>query len=371
MEVNWNPPAECGASCNYTILYEAPALECRNVTSDELSLITDGMPMQYPITSYDYITNTSLVRTGSIDVPGFYNFTMKYANATEIGTIQTNGDAFEDYPTAVGGATCAFRNATYKVTFEFANNTRVVGTKIQNYTNYLGNQSQQCFGDIFPGTNGNHTGTIHVSQGNNTGITDCLVYTVNTRATCEAFTTAFGGNVSDFYDTSRVNALVLEQLFNITLPTWDEQLGFYQADYNASISLKVSSLSQALEDLFSNITLSIMTVRSDTTTVRVDTWDGKSVWTYDPRAPWSVYGTAIGIVFAIGIYGLYCLHSNGIEMDSSFSQFLITTRNGELDVMVGGAGGAGALREIKLLWKDGIFIIDPEHVIELERFHSK
>lgn len=375
VEVSWNPPAECGAFCAYSIEYEAPALECRDVTSAETTLLHTYKPDGNIKDSYLYKSNTSLIRTGSIDIPGFYNFTLEYRNMTTRVYFNPDSSAVaNDTNMFTGGTTCIFRNATYQANFEFVNNTRAITTTILKYRNFLGNQHQDCFGDM-PATSAalkaNNTHPTDIDDSGNIRLTDCLIYTMNTRATCEAFANAFGGEVN-FWVTlpSTINVAVVQQLFDLPLPAWNMQPTFLKAPVNYSFDLQVSNLSQALTDLFSNLTLGIMTVRSDSTTIRANTWDGQSVWTYNSRTLWLIYTPAISVVFAIGVYGLYCLHSNGMEMDSSFSHFLLTTRNEELDAMVKSASGAAALTERKLRWKDGVFVVDTESIVELERLQS-
>jgi hypothetical protein len=351
VDVNWNRPPGCGNSCKYSIEYKAPALECKDMGSDQVGpLVTlndDGSIKD----RYWYNTSTTLVPTGTVDLQKPYTLNIAYSNIT--GAVSVEPDHLTmlvgiDRPIG-SGTTCTFRNATYAADFEFANNTRVVRTKVVQYGNFLGQQSGAC--DEEEATE------FHVlrSRGSRIDLSECVTYMVNTRATCEAFANAFSGQITDLL-VPMANPLVLNELFDMKLPSWDALRGGFQVTVGASFNLKVANLSQTLMDLFSNVTLGIMTLRNDETIVIADTWSGQSVWVYNPKNLWLIYGPAILTVCLIGLYGIYCVHSNGVEMDTSFSYVLMTTRNEELDMICRTASSTEGIKEYKLKWEDGIFM---------------
>lgn len=120
VDVNWNRPPGCGNSCKYSIEYKAPALECKDMGSDQVGpLVTlndDGSIKD----RYWYNTSTTLVPTGTVDLQKPYTLNIAYSNIT--GAVSVEPDHLTmlvgiDRPIG-SGTTCTFRNATYAADFE-------------------------------------------------------------------------------------------------------------------------------------------------------------------------------------------------------------------------------------------------------------
>jgi hypothetical protein len=118
--------------------------------------------------------------------------------------------------------------------------------------------------------------------------------------------------------------------------------------------LNVPNLSQTITDLFSNLTLSLMVIRDDVAEVEVSNWDGRVVWSYDKTTLWSAYGPALFCAILIAAYAIHCVYTNGSGMDVTFSEFLLVTRNHQLDHMCQAVENNGQLKQKVLCFRDGV-----------------
>jgi hypothetical protein len=134
---------------------------------------------------------------------------------------------------------------------------------------------------------------------------------------------------------------VLASIFNIT------------ASAN-SFDLAVSNLSQTLMDLFSNLTLGLMSTRGgqDPVIANATIWDGSSVWVYTPRILWAAYLPAVILAIAVTLYGLYTIHASGIAMDDKFSTILIAILNRKLYEICKMAAAVGEVQRIRLVYQN-------------------
>jgi hypothetical protein len=124
--------------------------------------------------------------------------------------------------------------------------------------------------------------------------------------------------------------------------------------------IKEMSMGDTLEELFTNVTISIF---SDSQFLQNDTvasygpitrFSAQNAFSYEPRNLFIAYG--IGILFSmiIVIYGLLCIKSASASYANSFSTIVRTTRNPGLDAVVPNAETSGAeplsknIRKIRL-----------------------
>ncbi|KAK1256362.1 hypothetical protein MKX07_008621 [Trichoderma sp. CBMAI-0711] len=108
------------------------------------------------------------------------------------------------------------------------------------------------------------------------------------------------------------------------------------------------TMAETLEQLVSNITLSLFSnpelLRSvgNSTTGNVTIWTSLNEYSYNPRNLYIAYGTGIFVTLAVVIVGLACIGASSNAYKSSFSTILRTTRNEELDLLVPAGETSGA-----------------------------
>ena len=102
----------------------------------------------------------------------------------------------------------------------------------------------------------------------------------------------------------------------------------------------VADMRSAVEELSRNLTVSLLAspllqIASNTTT-RCQEENIRIVWEYDPKILWIPYGMAISVALGCLVIGaLAVLGNHGIIYENSFSTVLRTTRNQELDTLIG------------------------------------
>jgi hypothetical protein len=316
-EITWAIPKDCGFKCAFYFNYNAPGLECHDV-------ISGGSPDPLGII-YQAETNLSPQNVTTsphpIDADAPYALFINYTAIAE---------AFLHNSTRSlrAGTYCRFYQATYKASFELnsSNSTQRASTSIISHGDYL------SWGSTANGS---------------TSINE-LREKAASWATCYAFAVAFRGSASMGHHPSIAQTWpILTSIFSI-----DEAAG--------SFELAVSNLSQTLVDLFSNLTLSLLTTRGgqDPVIANATIWDGSSVWIYTTWILWAVYLPAVILAIAVAFYGLYTIHASGIAMDDKFSSFLLATQNAELSEMCRKAAAFDELQRLQLIYeKNGTFVV--------------
>ncbi|PTD02245.1 hypothetical protein FCULG_00012106 [Fusarium culmorum] len=108
------------------------------------------------------------------------------------------------------------------------------------------------------------------------------------------------------------------------------------------------SMSDALEDLFTNFTISLFSHprflqnSSAATNLPVTYSTAQNAFSYEPRNLLAAYGVGLLLAWAIVIVGLLCIKSASASYGSSFSTILRTTRNPDIDKIVPAAETTGA-----------------------------
>ncbi|CAG7956978.1 unnamed protein product [Penicillium salamii] len=109
-----------------------------------------------------------------------------------------------------------------------------------------------------------------------------------------------------------------------------------QIKFTASPTCRNKTLGRALEDLSRNFTYSLLSLNAANTSVPVSVNSPKNFYSYDWTNLFAAYATALVVTFVCITIGFFALCSNGVPGKTSFSNFLRTTRNQDLDVLTTG-----------------------------------
>ncbi|KAJ7442307.1 hypothetical protein FB451DRAFT_113524 [Mycena latifolia] len=90
-------------------------------------------------------------------------------------------------------------------------------------------------------------------------------------------------------------------------------------------------MSQALQDLVANATLSFIHLNTGTTTVTASIPSTENVYLYNRTTLAVTYILSFALLLIISVLGMYCLISNGEASSNDFSHLLVATRNPKLD----------------------------------------
>ncbi|KAL1616970.1 hypothetical protein SLS56_011190 [Neofusicoccum ribis] len=185
---------------------------------------------------------------------------------------------------------------------------------------------------------------------------------------------AFPGDVGRYSDTQRrpgvlptffITHLLFSELLvaNVSKNTYGSSYESYQADQPVLDSAlfacpelanitnlgngtmqpwmcRNGSVASAIEDLSRNFTYSLLTFSGwagkYNTSVRALTFEPRNFYSYD--APKLLTAYAVSIFATLGCLGVgfFALRSNGVASSASFSSFLLTTRNSDLDRLADG-----------------------------------
>jgi hypothetical protein len=316
-ELIWAIPQGCGLKCAFYFKYNAPGLECHDIIfSDDRDLpyLHAGDNIYETNTNLYAPWNTTASSNQQIALDAPYDLSINYTGVT---------NAFLPNMTFAprAGTYCRFYKATYNASFELDSNsgTRRASTSIINHGDYLSPEKTAAGATSF----------------------NDLQEWVASWAICYAFTQAFSANYtinSAEYLTRAQPLLASIFSINITASTY-------------SFDLTVSNLSQTLVNLFSNLTLGLISTRGgqDPVIANATIWDGSSVWNYTPGILLIAYLPTVILANAVALYGLCTIHSSGIAMDDKFSSFLLATQNEKLYEMCGEAADFEELQRLTLI----------------------
>ncbi|KFY90143.1 hypothetical protein V500_05281 [Pseudogymnoascus sp. VKM F-4518 (FW-2643)] len=118
------------------------------------------------------------------------------------------------------------------------------------------------------------------------------------------------------------------------------------------------SLELAMEDLFTNSTLSLFSApqlapATENFKAEVTTLTIEQHYSYDFQTLWITYAVFLAASLVVTLLGLWGLHVNGVASDTAFSTILLTTRNPDLDAIAkgyntGAVGLTGEVEDVKL-----------------------
>lgn len=126
---------------------------------------------------------------------------------------------------------------------------------------------------------------------------------------------------------------------------WNTSSYYYKYGNEPTTSCRNRTLAQAIEDLSHNFTYSLLSLNGGNTTVQVTDLTYRNYYFYGPTALLGAYIGALVVTIACVVVGFFALRRNGVTQNNSFSSFLMTTRNPELDrLAVGYCLGSGPLK---------------------------
>jgi hypothetical protein len=321
-ELTWAIPQGCGLKCTFYFEYSAPGLECRDIVP--VGPLDPTNPVIYRANSSVYPLNlTEPPSPQNIDAP--YDLSINYTEMTNVWSYVTLPHPAPFSREA--GTYCRFYQATYNASFELYSNssTQQASTSIISHGGYLSQGKTAAATPVY---------------GNWEGLASWAI--------CYAFARAFlgGSGIYEAKDIPKANP-VLASVFSMNAST-------------GSFELAVSNLSQTLMDLFSNLTLGLISTRGgkDMIIANGTTWDGSTVWIYTTWILWAAYLPALILAVAVALCGLYTIHESGIAMDDKFSSFLLATQNVKVHELCGKAANFEELERIQLIHqKRGTFVV--------------
>ncbi|QPC69321.1 hypothetical protein HYE68_000073 [Fusarium pseudograminearum] len=153
------------------------------------------------------------------------------------------------------------------------------------------------------------------------------------------------GTIINFGSSNTTNA-VQTLIRSSSLMDTNEMYGFKKG--RPESMKRNTSMSDALEDLFANLTISLFSHprflqnSSAVSHVPVTYSSAQNEFSYEPRNLLVAYGVGLFLAWAIVIVGLLCIKSASASYGSSFSTILRTTRNPDIDKIVPVAETTGA-----------------------------
>lgn len=112
---------------------------------------------------------------------------------------------------------------------------------------------------------------------------------------------------------------------------WNTSNYYYSHGNDSTGSCRNGTLAQAIEDLSHNFTYSLLSLNGGNTTVKVVDLTYRNYYFYGPTSLLAAYMSALAVTIACVVVGFCSLRRNGVPQNNSFSSFLMTTRNPELD----------------------------------------
>ncbi|KAG8860633.1 hypothetical protein FRB91_002141 [Serendipita sp. 411] len=299
----WRVPHGCGVACSYNLTYFAPGIDCYDLPNEEVTL----PPMEINVYLHCSGRNSKFFEGSSIFVKNGMNGQDQNGSSAYWLLFQyiTGDDGQRDDPRVdcpfylrpPRAVRCTFREAMYRMSYNFSNSIQTVSSSLVKYGDPLPR--------VFP---------------------PITTRAVNYHALAKVFSASFHGDIeyrADQVFTNITSELALRQIF--TLRERPQPFLFEPTDGQPEL------LGKSVIDLFTNMTIGVMAFRTDNTTVKALVWDGSIVWKYDGRTLWLVYGIAFALASLSSLYGLYCLWCNEGAIDPTFSTFLFTiTRTEQL-----------------------------------------
>ncbi|KAE8166070.1 hypothetical protein BDV40DRAFT_308068 [Aspergillus tamarii] len=112
---------------------------------------------------------------------------------------------------------------------------------------------------------------------------------------------------------------------------WNTSSYYYKNGNDSTTLCRNGTLAQAIEDLSHNFTYSLLSLNGGNTTVKVTDLTYRNYYFYGPTTLLGAYMSALAVTIACVVVGFFSLRRNGVPQNNSFSSFLMTTRNPELD----------------------------------------
>lgn len=311
------------ANSSYTITFFGPALDCVQASQTDTAKLADASGMNIPgIEQVIYAswvpTPTNNLTSPNLDPSSSNGLEQDYA----LDTISSDYARLFVYSYYCSAAfTCGLRNKTYSVSFNFQNNTQRISVQTGKDMNGVSSISLHSISSDQAGTHDNNPIASYA-------------------ALMESLGRIMIGNIQNEgkYD--------YEQAPDLT-SIKDTSLNDVRKGSNAK------ALGTAIEQLFQNITISLLSNSTYqqpiavSTPVNVTSVLTKNVYVYHPYDLYLAYGLSILFTsICLGI-GMAALFRNGQSHSNNFSAVLRVTRNPDLDrlLLETEMSGADPLRE--------------------------
>ncbi|KAF7326745.1 hypothetical protein MVEN_02593500 [Mycena venus] len=293
--LGWPIPDGCAPECKYNITYFAPALRCSDLTPDQIDdrAPSDAMRVvprtfQKPPAAYLGFYDTILA---SAIVTGLVNF-------TSVGSRINPSSGSTDYswtlaylPFAASnandgalinaaGSTCTFYNATHRAQTHFANGTQASSVSVIEFHSPL-NTTQRHPGHLF-----NQDGNINNPVVGEVGVAFAPGFggPLHFFAIADAITERLLGDVTrDIHGT-----IVAQGTLVLETNPFESPYGFNastQRFTGLNSSASITNMSQALENLVANMSLSFIHTNTGSTSVTALIPSTYTVYTYNCTTP--------------------------------------------------------------------------------------
>lgn len=334
----WTIPQECtyGDYCSFGLQYQAPALSCRAPAQQELTVTPYNTSMAPNDTWVFYESLVSQLDSErwngtSGSLPLLINYVSMSSSDTNNVTLAVNITG------GVQGTYCECVDGTYQANFTSVGDTVDIFSTLLHYNN---NMTETC--DF---ANSSHQNTSSA----------CRQYAQNSLAICSSFASNFEGQLGWIPADDYVFSDVMDNVILDKIMDYGRGVG---PSHKYTLAPRTANLSATMVDLFTNLTLGLLPTLGATVEEDVSI-DGVLVWHFEAATLWAIYTPALTAVLGVVLYGLYCIHANGMAMDNKFATFLITTRTDELDRVYHTTHDHALLMETKLIYdKKGRFIVD-------------
>ncbi|KAH7881657.1 uncharacterized protein C8R40DRAFT_58665 [Lentinula edodes] len=309
----WDAPVGCGSSCTYNFTYSAPALNCTELSKQDIwpsGTNTSDSRLAFPLNTTDpneslneYFfynssfaftsePNTPNVSSSTLDVYYMENFNTTYDQALLLASQYPDPTQYNPR-----GAHCEYQNATYEATTTFLNNTQSSSVHVKELNGYL---------PIGHDADGPYPGT------NTTNMT--LAF----RSIAQSFNEILSGNA--FYQTNS-SGLVTDSTQALNTPlfsltgviqnvTATDSFQYNEYLFLLSPTFK-GNLSDGIEELLGNITLAFVNEGLASTIASVTVTPSSTQYQYHAVKLAVIYGIVFAMSLVVVIYGLVCIWENG------------------------------------------------------------
>jgi hypothetical protein len=297
-------PSTCGSNCSYTVSFIGPAFQCSPITAASLPPgVLNGTGSE----SYLVYQGTKNWE-GSPETQGLYIYRR---------VIETSSGNF---------TFCSSYEANYTISVQYMDNLPTISSTIV-YGNQLtenASRSTQAIDSI-------RISPSQWSALNLFAIQDAVAFLLS-----GVVTQAGGGEGT--YDYGNGTFIGMSK-FGPSQPTYPSNFEYVIEEFlvNTTLSLNFFYNNPPVPQIAgSNISNPIISVNTPAT---LTAYPAK--YAYSAKTLWEVYGTALALSTISVLIGCYALASNGVDASMSFSQVMVTTRNGTLDDHCTGAWNGG------------------------------
>ncbi|KAF5390859.1 hypothetical protein D9757_004531 [Collybiopsis confluens] len=311
----WNPPAGCGSACSYSFTYVAPALNCTDLSKEDIwpsgantsdshlifsqygvlygvPSVNNPLSTTYAFYNSSFIYHSDAISYAHLDVLYMENFTTTSFSAAF--------DNFDPEQWSPRGVRCIYQNATYEAMTKFSNNTQVSSTHIKEWHNSLNS--------AFPSPQP-YISYTETQTGNAMMAIVSITQTFNELFQGDALYTQSNSSNGTGFSTSGTEALYTP------LFTMDNSPGADGSSIN-SLNFSLSpmldgNLSAGLQGLFGDVILAFINEQMATTHAEATVKPETTEYQYTGWRLGLIYGIVFTFSLVVIAYGLFCLRKNG------------------------------------------------------------